>query len=314
MINKAIAVSSISFSANDILMKELGHYTNNLVANSAGKKLADSELASFFNQNKAEVVIVGTENITQSVLMQCPQIKFIAKYGVGLDNLDLPLLKKVQIELGWTAGVNKRSVSELTLAFMLGHSRNIFLTNQKMKTGIWLKNGGTQLTGKRVGIVGFGHVGQDLANLLMPFACDVVYYDIADRESAGKTLNAQFSSYIDLLTTCDIITFHVPGGPDTFHLFGKRELEHVRKDVLIINTSRGSVVDFEATIIALREQRIGGFAADVYPEEPFDASQYSDLDSVYLTPHIGGNASEAVLAMGRSAINHVASYLSSCRQ
>jgi D-3-phosphoglycerate dehydrogenase len=263
----------------------------------------------FIDQHQPDALIIGTDPLTANVLSAAKKLKAIGKYGVGLDKIDLAAVKARGIFFGFKAGVNRRSVSELTLAFMLGHQRNIFKGISRMQEGRWVKDGGSQLSAKTIGIVGFGHIGTDLAHLLKPFQCNILVNDILDKTDQARALGATQVSYKELLISSDVISFHVPGGSETKNMFGDAQVKLVKPTAFIINTARGSVVDFDATSKAVREHRLGGYASDVFPTEPFLSQDYLVEDGFYFSPHIGGNATEAVLDMGQAAIEALKQYL-----
>ena len=304
---KRVAVSAVSFVKNTSLVAELKNLGNSrgfdVILNETQRVLDQKSLVGFFTQANADAAIVGTEIINGEVLAAAPSLQLIAKYGVGLDNLDEAELKRRGITLAWKAGVNKRSVSELVLALALGHFHKASAGIATMRQGQWIKDGGVQLSDLRVGIVGFGHVGSDLSEILRAFGSDVVVHDTLDKNAEAAALGARQVSYEDLLTTSDLITFHVPATAATSGMFGARELAKVKPNALIVNTSRGSVLDVAAVANAAVRGDIGGLAIDVYPAEPYRLeSAWASCPTIYCTPHIGGNTREAVLAMGRAAI------------
>lgn len=309
MKTSSIAVLSPSFSSSKQLVQELSGLAQRIVLNQDGETLTDERLFDFVNKSGAEIVIVGRELINESFCEACKKVKLIVKYGVGLDNVNQRLLAERGIILGWTPGVNKRSVSELTLAFMLGHLRNVFVSSTRMKAGLWIKNGGLQLSGRKIGIVGLGHIGTDLAELLQPFACAISFCDRVDRSEIAKKMHIKQVSYREILQNSEVITFHVPGDKENAGMLGEEQLDLVDHSTLIINTSRGEIVDFNAVIHRIEQKKLGGYAADVFEKEPYSGESLSHLDNVYLTPHIGGNSQEAILSMGRSSISHIKSFL-----
>ncbi|SVD29513.1 uncharacterized protein METZ01_LOCUS382367, partial [marine metagenome] len=154
-----VVVTSISFSKSTVLKKSLLKIFPNSIFNETGQRLSGEKLIQFIND--ADAAIVGIETIDESLLKHTSSLKIISKYGVGLDNIDQKSLKNRDIAQGWTGGVNQRSVSELTLGFMLGLCRNLFTAGFKLKNSVWDKDGGHQLSGKTVGIIGCGHIGSD---------------------------------------------------------------------------------------------------------------------------------------------------------
>ena len=311
MQKKKIIITPQTFHNTPVLMEEMFKLSKALnfeiiLCNSKIQTL-DHVLAS----SKAQIILVGLEKIDEALLQANPQIEFTAKFGVGLDNIDLQALEKYNVGLGWTAGVNKRSVSELALSFALGHARNVFQSVSLMKNGVWKKNGGSLLSNKKFGIVGLGHIGTDLVHLLKPFGCEIIYNDIQDKKEVANKLGIKYKNYYDLLSYCDVISFHVPSTPLSKNMFNEEAIKVTNKNAFIINTSRGNIIDFNATTNAVKNNLISGYASDVFPEEPYDASIWKENNNILFTPHIGGNAHEAVLAMGQSALEHIKNYLNS---
>jgi len=306
----SIAIASPSFSNSSLLLEELKFLENTLIhPNTNGNRLQGDALIDFLNFSRANVAIIGLEPMTKNVLESCPHLKMISKYGVGIDNLDLETMKALNIKLGWTVCSNKRSVSELVLAFCFGHFRNVFSSIAKMRNGQWDKNGGRQFSDLTVGIVGLGEISFDLAILMKSFGCKILVSDVSEKTEKCMQIGAKQVPYLELLSQSDVITFHVPSTPITRNMFDQKEIGLVKKDAFIINTARGDIVNFEATCQAVQDKKIGGFAADVFPAEPADCSHLREIENLYFTPHIGGNSAEGILAMGHSAIQHVKNYI-----
>lgn len=304
-----IAVSALSFSKNEILVRELGQDFPNPRLNTTGRTLSEPELRDMLQG--ADAAIVGTEPITEALLAQLPQLKFLSKYGVGMDNIDLDACKKHTIAIGWTGGVNKTAVAEMTLAFMISLCRNLFLTSQQLKTGIWNKNGGVQLAGKTVGIIGAGDIGKELIRLLAPFQCRILINDVIDQSEYIASVGATAVPRDVLFRESDIVTIHTPLTPETHYLIATDTLALMKPTAFLINTARGSIVDINALNVALKNGVIAGAALDTYEHEPPTDFDLFQLPNLICTPHIGGNSVEAVLAMGRSAIGHLREYFNS---
>lgn len=253
----------------------------------------------------AEALIVGREKIDEALLEACPRLKIISKYGVGLDNVDEEACRSHNVHVGWTPGVNKTSVAELTLAFMLGAAHNIFFTGTALKEGHWIKNGGTLLSGKTVGIIGVGHVGKEVVRLLQPFGCRIWVNDIVDQKEYYVSNNLTEKPKEEIYRGADFVTLHVPLKSDTFHLIDEHALSLFQPHAILLNTCRGETVDQEALKKALKTGTIGGALLDVFETEPCTDLEFLRQPRLFATPHIGGNALEAVLAMGRSAIAHI---------
>ena len=301
-----VAVTSVSFCKSKILREELEQVFPNTHFNETGNHLPGSELINFLKD--ADAAVIGMENINDNIVSKTPRLKIISKYGVGLDNIDQESLKRRKISLAWKGGVNKRSVAELTLCFMLGLSRNIFQSGFKLKQTQWQKNGGRELTGKTIGIIGCGNIGSDVIQIISPYNCQLLLNDIDVKTELCKKHNANQVSLDSLVTRSDIISLHVPLTNLTDKMVNKRFLRKMKPTSFLINTSRGAVVDQEALHSALRNSEIAGAALDVFVEEPPTNKEFLSLPNLMVTPHIGGNAREAVEAMGRAAIDNLVSF------
>jgi len=301
-----VKVSTIAFSKNQSLVNLLQQHFPDAEVNTQGKRMNDDDLIQFFSD--ADAVIVGLEKITPELLDRLPKLKLIAKYGVGLDNVDLTACSDRGIRIGWTGGVNKRSVAEMALGFMLALCRNLYSTSNLMKQLVWNKSGGFQLSGKTVGIIGLGNIGKELVALLKPFGCNIIVNDIADISIFATKNNLKVVSKSELISSADIISIHTPASSDTLNLFTLNEFKMMKPTSFIINTARGGIIKESDLKIALKEKLIAGAALDVYEPEPPVDRELLEIENLICTPHTGGNASEAVFAMGESAINHLLSF------
>jgi phosphoglycerate dehydrogenase-like enzyme len=303
-----VAVTPPPICNSSTLRDELSALFPQPLFNDTGRYLTEDELIRFAGE--ADALLVGRDGITGKVLSALPQLKIIAKYGVGLDTIDQDALKRHSVELGWTAGVNRRSVAELTLSFMLGLCHNVFKGGSALKQGQWVKDGGTMLKGKTVGIVGCGNIGKEVVRLLKPFECKVWIRDILDRSEFCKETGAVEKSLEKVLAGADIISMHVPLTEDTRHVINATTLRKMRPTAFLINTSRGDVVDQAALKAALLKETIAGAALDVFDREPPEDTELLACPQLMVTPHIGGNAVEAVEAMARAAFQHLKEYFS----
>ena len=302
-----IAVTSVSFSKNIQLKEGLRKTYPNSKFNENGIIFKGQELIDYLSDSDG--VIVGLEPITKEVIDALPNIKIWSKYGVGLDNIDTEYLKQKGIPVGWKGGVNRRSVSELALCFLLGLSRNIFFSGYPLKSGRWEKNGGFELTGKTVGIVGCGFIGEDLLRLLQPFHCKILIHDIVDKSDIAKFYGANLASFEEVCRESDFITMHVPLTDLTKGMINEKSISFMKESAYLINTSRGPIVNQTELKKALQTKKIAGAALDVFIEEPPTDIEFLSLPNLMVTPHIGGNAREAVLAMGNSAIHELGKVL-----
>lgn len=298
-----VAVTSPSFSQNSALQEEIRRYFPEAKLNLEGVRLKGESLLEYVRGHEA--LIVGLEPVDVPLLDQCSSLQIIAKYGVGLNNIDLKACEERKIAIGWTGGVNRRSVSEMTLGFMIGLCRNLYPTSNLLKQGTWNKCGGFQLSGKTVGIIGAGHIGKDLAQLLKPFGCRILVNDIIDQSSYYREHGLIEAAKEQIYREADFITIHTPLTELTYRLINEKTIRLMKPTAIVINTARGGIIDEPALKQALLEGRLGGAALDTYEEEPPEDMEFLEIPNLINTPHIGGNAQEAVEAMGRSAIAHL---------
>ncbi|MFK5974992.1 MAG: phosphoglycerate dehydrogenase [Sulfurovum sp.] len=298
-----ITATSPSFSKNITLQQEIYRYFPNAKLNLKGIRFNQDELIEYIRD--ADAIIVGLEIIDKEVLDKCLNLKIISKYGVGLNNIDLVECKKRDIKIGWTGGVNRLSVAEMALGFMLMFSRNLFMTSNELKNGTWNKMGGFQLSGKTVGIIGVGYIGKELIRLLQPFNCQILVNDIINQDEYYRNNNLQEVSKEEIYKYSDIITIHTPHNESTNNMIDLSVLESMKSSAYILNTARGGIINESDLKYALQNGIIAGAGIDAYVQEPPTDSEFIELPNLICTPHIGGNAVEAVEAMGMSAIQHL---------
>lgn len=301
-----VRVCNISFSKNSILVNKIKKYFNDVNFNFNGVRLDGEELIDFCQD--ADAIIVGVEKINSSILKRLPNLKYIAKYGVGIDNIDIESCKKKGVLIGWTGGVNKRSVAELTLGYMLILMRNIFSSYSNLKKLRWIKDGGNSLCNKKIGIIGVGNIGQDLIKLLSVFGCEILANDISENSSLSKRLNFKYVTKEFLYRNSDIVTLHVPLTSSTKKMINSKVFNKMKNSSILINTSRGGIVCEKDLIDALKNKKIHSAALDVFQYEPLKNKELVKLSNIICTPHIAGNSKEAVIEMGNSAISHLINF------
>lgn len=297
-----VAITSPSFSKHPVLIKKVQELFPNHKLNTEGNRFNQSQLIDYLKGFDA--AIVGLDEINSDVLDALPELKIISKYGVGLNNIDLDACKKRQVEIGWTGGVNRLSVAEMTLGNILALSRNIYQTSTLLSNGEWKKDGGFQLSGKKVGIIGVGHIGKEVVRLLKPFNCQIFVNDVVEQNEYYNSNNLTEVDKETIIKTCDVITIHTPLTNDTKNLINKSSLSQMKDGAVIINTARGGIVNETDLKNELKTGRISA-AIDVYENEPPSDLELLSLPNLICTPHIGGNAKEAVELMGLSAIEHL---------
>ena len=306
-----VAVASRSFSKNDDLVKNLQSKYSSVILNNFGKTLQGDELVDFLMP--ATKAIIGIEELTEPVLAKLTKLKVISKYGVGLNNLDLKLLKKRNIRLGFTPGVNKQSVAELTLTLILIGLKKIQDNNIDIMNGNWSQEKGSELYGKNIGLLGFGNIGQKLVSLLQPFNCKISFFDekkFSKEDLSNISSNLNFEpnlikqmSLKQVLKESDILSIHLPLTASTENIISLDELNELRSNVCIINTARGGIVNEKDLYIFLSENPFSYAGFDVYKEEPAINNSLFKLRNFFGTSHRSSLTNEGILSMGMAAIN-----------
>jgi phosphoglycerate dehydrogenase-like enzyme len=295
-----IAVASRSFAGNATLRAELSAKYPDVTFTESAAILDGADLVEMLRGH--DRAIVGLERVDDGILAQVPELKIISKYGVGLDGIDVEAIARRGVKLGWTGGVNRRSVSELTLSFAIALLHRVPEADVALHAGQWPKLIGRQLTGRTVGIIGCGFVGKDLVRLLAPFECRVLAHDIRDYPDFYRSHRVTPVSLPQLLAESDVVSIHVPLDRSTRSMIGAAEIAVMRPGAVIINAARGGLIDEEALAQALESGHLAGAGCDVFQLEP-DANPRLLAQPTFLgTPHIGGSTHEAQLAMGRAAI------------
>lgn len=248
------------------------------------------------------LVVRGRTRITAEVIAAAPSLKAVARSGVGLDNIDLEAAKKRGVTVLSTPSAPVTSVAELAIGLMLSLLRQIPIADQAMKQAQWTKGQlmGRELHEKTLGVVGAGgRIGAEVARIaLQGFGMKVIGYDVVDLTSKAKALGLEIATDLDsLVERADIVTIHVPYLPSTHHLIDSSRIRRMKSGVVLINTSRGDIVDGRALLEALKEGRIGGVGLDVFHDEPpkedweKELASFKDGRSV-CTPHVGAQTQE----------------------
>ena len=304
MTDLVVGVTAVAFSCDVERVRALQDAFPGIIhINDKKRRFTLDELVLFLQ--KCDYAIVGLDQITRAVLEQCPRLKVISKYGVGLDNIDFDACERFGVRVIFPKGVNKRSVTEEVLGAILSLMRNLYVTANLMKRGEWVVQGGRQLTGKTVGIIGVGHIGKDLIEILRPFGCKILVNDIIEQDEYYHRVGAMAVGKEDIFKNADVVTVHTPLNDETRHMIDERALALMKPTAILVNAARGGIVDESALKKALREKKLAGAALDVYEVEPLQDLELVQFDNLMCMPHIGGNAKEAIEAMGMAAIDNL---------
>lgn len=295
-----IAVCSRSFSKNTMLRAELLARYTQVTFNDAGRQLEGDSLIEFLSGH--DKAITALETVDEYVLSRLPELQVIGKYGVGLDMIDFNAMRRHGKRLGWTGGVNRRSVSEMVISFAVAMLRHIPAAQREVLSGTWRQHVGGLLSGRTVGIIGCGFIGKDLVELLQPWGCTLLANDILDFPDFYAHYGVTPVGLEELLQRSDVVTLHVPLDESTCNMISAARLALMKPSAILINAARGGLVDEVALKAMLVTKRLAAAAFDVFAVEPPQDQELLVLPNFLVSPHIGGSAEEATLAMGRSAI------------
>ena len=300
-----VAVTSRSFSTNQFLVKKLKESYPNVSLNLTGKTLKENELVKFLAS--ADKAIVGIEIIDKDILDQLPKLKLISKYGVGLNNLDLDECKKRNIQIKFQPGSNKQSVAEFTLLLMLNSLRQVHNNKTEIIEGNWTQAKGQELKGKKIGIIGFGNIGSCLVSLLKPFGNKILFFDERKFSSAEidkfNDKNLKQASISEVLSTSDIVSIHIPLSSGTKNMINKNAFKQMRESIILINTSRGGIVDEVELYKFLKNNNLAFASFDVFEHEPAFKSPLLKLDNFFASSHRASLTDQGIESMGIAAIN-----------
>lgn len=297
---KNILITTTTFADFDrtalVLLEERGF---NYILNPYKRKLKAAEIIKFGKE--AVGIVAGTESYSNDVLSHLQKLKIISRCGSGLDNMDLQAAEERGIKVYNTPDVATRAVAELTVGVILNLLRKVNQLDRVIRDGNWDKRMGNLLYGKKVGIVGFGHIGQKVGELLSAFGTELSYCDIEPKHSSINCIQKTFE---EILVWADILTLHLSSSKRCKSIIGKRELGLMKKGSWLINLSRGRVVDEKALYQALKNGHLSGAAVDVFTQEPY-TGPLKELDNIILTPHIGSYAKEARVKMELEAVRNL---------
>lgn len=251
--------------------------------------------------------------LTEEVLAHANKLIAIGCFCIGTNQVNLEAAKARGIPVFNAPFSNTRSVAELVLGEILLLMRNIPQANAEVHRGIWNKSavGSHEVRGKKLGIIGYGHIGSQLSIVAEALGMHVYFYDIENKLPLGNA--QQVRTLEDLLSSCDIISLHVPENASTKNLINAERIAQLKQDSILINAARGTVVDIDALAEALEKGHIRGAAIDVFPEEPASineefVSPLRRFDNVLLTPHIGGSTAEAQENIGSEVAGKFVKY------
>ncbi len=254
-----------------------------LVCNDTGRVLTFDEQKEMIRG--AFAVIAGTEPYDAAMLEGCDELKVIMRFGVGCDNFDLQTMKAMGIQVGVIANYN--AVAEFAVMLILSAMKNLPQLDQAVRAGKWSRFPMRELTGKTVGLVGFGRIGRRVAEMLSGFDVKLLAYDPFMNEEEARKRNVVPASFDEVLGASDVVSLHLPANESTYHIINAETIAKMKDQSYLINTSRGKLVDEKALYAALQNGKLRAAGLDVYEQEPVKSADNPlfALENISLTPH-----------------------------
>ncbi|MDO6746297.1 phosphoglycerate dehydrogenase [Gilvimarinus sp. 1_MG-2023] len=268
--------------------------------NNFGRKITSEELANDIKD--ADILIAGTESITQDVLNKAPNLKLISRVGIGLDGIDFDLCRKRGVRVAYTPDAPTIAVAELSVGLILDCCRKVTETNNNLKTqGVWRRHMGTLLNNRTVGLLGLGRIGKTLVHMLAGFNVNFIAHDHNADIAFSKLYNITLAPKVDVLKYSDIVSMHLPLTESTRDYITYDDLSLMQRHAILINTARGGIVNEEALYQALQSQKVAAAAVDVFYDEPY-SGPLKELDNCILTCHMGASTTSSRVDMEIQAV------------
>lgn len=298
-----VLVTPRSYGSQDPSLKtDLEEVVGEVVYNTTGKSLQSEQLQDMLKD--VDGMIAGLDDIDARALQAAPDLKVVARYGVGINNVDLDAAAEQGIIVTNTPGANAVSVAELTIGLILNMLRPMLQAVRETKQGDWPRYKGFSLEGKTVGILGLGAIGKETAKRLAGFDCHIFAHDIYRDEAFASKYELEYAELEDILTRADIISLHLPLTPETEGLVDQDFITAMKPGAWLVNTARGELIQEDALVQAVKSGHLRGAALDAFRQEPPEKdSPLLSMKEILTTPHMGAHSDSAKNAMGRMAMN-----------
>ncbi|MBR6427284.1 MAG: phosphoglycerate dehydrogenase [Clostridia bacterium] len=278
-----------------------------LVVNTTGKPLTEEQLIPLVRD--IDGYLAGLDEITGTVLRSAPKLRAVSRYGVGYERVDIKAAKELGIKVTNTPGANTQSVADLAMGLILSAARQIPYLNGRLKDGNWDRANGREIYGKTIGIIGLGAIGKSLARRAQGFSMKVLAYDPYMDVRWAEENGVRVCALDELTSESDVISLHVPLTDATRNIINRGRIERMRDGVIIVNTSRGGLVDLDAAADFVENGKIYGMGFDAFEKEPPEKHRIYDFPNVIMTPHAGAHTAEAVMGMTEMSISNLFSLL-----
>ncbi|WP_071705943.1 phosphoglycerate dehydrogenase [Murdochiella vaginalis] len=250
-------------------------------------------------------VIVGVDPLNNRIIEKSRQLKAISKYGVGVDNIDVAFAKSKGIPISVTRGANSDAVADYTFSLLLAVARRLIEINNTGKAGDWSKKISLDVFKKKLGVIGMGAIGKKVIERAKGFQMEVLGFDIFEDQGYMRTNHVRSASIKEIMQECDFVSLHLPLTPETKHVINKDALSLAKKNLVLINTARGGLIEEEALYQALKEKRIYGAGLDAFEEEGPCKSPLFSLDNVVIGTHTAASTIDATKNMSLMSLENL---------
>lgn len=281
----------------------LGSKGIEIVDNPKGRILTEAEMIEAVSD--IDALIVGVDPVSKNVIDAAIDLKTIAKYGVGVDNIAVDYAKSKGISVTKTVNANSNAVADYTFAMLLDVARQVTYNNNRAKSGDWKKVTSVDVYGKKIGVIGLGAIGKGVVKRAQGFDMEVYGFDLFKDQDYIDKHNITFMDVDNIIKTCDFISLHLPYTPETKNLLNYENLSHAKKNLVVVNTARGGLIDEVGIYKLLKDNRIYGLGIDAFEIEPPLENPLLELDNVIVGSHTAAGSEDATNTMTMMAVNNV---------
>jgi len=274
-----------------------------IVTNNSGGIMSEEQMKKAIAD--CDGVIIGVDPLNAEVLSAAPKLRAVAKYGVGVDNIDMDYCLRKEIPVSRTIGANSAAVADYTFALMLALSRKVITIDAECRKGNWNKITTSDVAGKTIGLIGLGAIARQMVTRAKGFDMKVMAFDVFWDDAYAKYHQITRADVDTICKECDFICLHVPLLPETQNMIGKEQLSIMKPSAYIVNTARGGLIDEDALLIALKEKWIAGAGLDAFRQEPPECREWFTLDNVVLGSHCAASTIGASNTMSKMAAENI---------
>ena len=304
-----VTPTSLRSNKNSQAVKLLEQFAGEVVFNPYDHPLTEEEIIPLLED--VDGYIAGLDYITGDVIRKAPDtLKVISRYGVGYERVDVKAAGEKGITVTNTPGANSESVADMAVGLMLAVARKITFLDSQVKAGKWPRTSGKEIFGKTIGILGLGAIGKAVALRAKGFSMEVLAYDPYFDENFAKEHNIKKCTLEEVISQSDFISLHLPVTESTLNIIDENTIKNMKDGVVIINTSRGGLIDEMAAYDGLKSGKIAGLGLDAFEKEPPESSPLFEFENVIATPHAGAHTADAVDKMALMSVQNAIDVLS----